>query len=569
MEKNDEFNSYAGFTIGPIYEVLSSARKTRELWFGSYFFSWFMEKIIENICNNDNYVRDGEFKFLSPYIKFPFVETNSAIGKYHDRFIIGSTLDKDALFNIINDATKSTLDYFVDLIDATVNGVGANYISDTEKNAMEKLLSWYIQRNFLVLDKNAVDESKVVKVINSYLDSMEENRTLETGINDKTCFVCKALPAVIQTTIWVKEPGVVESESKEKDLCPLCFLKYHSLSNNKVIKKIGKRGCFKYPSVLDISAVDLLTDRVRKIIESKFGDKDYEFYDIAEAYKEAHKGTEYDIGNADSLLKKPYLKYFVIVQADGDNLGKVLDKYKDHSEVPLKFSKPLFDFAGEAGRIIEQFRGYPVYIGGDDILAFAPVAIKDGDGKTKTVIDLAIDLSSAYKCIVGGNNPETNLSVGMNIAYYKFPLSRALKNAREEVYKAKSGGKNALSLLFTKHSGHQEGFKFKFNSTDIIYFSSLLSKTLAGEINFPHTLHHNLYRFKELIAQVPDKCRLNAFFDNNFNEPIHSELYSGGIEEIRDYFSAVMFDCRPDDRLKCIESILSKLAFIKFLRGEE
>lgn len=552
------FNSYAGFTIGPIYDVLSSARKTKELWFGSYFFSWFMEKIIDELSKNK------DIFFISPYVGTSPVPPDT-IGKYHDRFIIGSTLDSNTLFRVIDEATKSALTYFVELIDKTVSTAGGRYINGADNKTLREILSWYIQRNFFVLDKSAINESKVVKVINSYLDSMEENRTFETGINEKTCFVCKILPAIIEADIWIKEPGDTKSRLEDRDLCPLCFLKYHSLTNNEVLNKIGKNNQFKYPSVLDISATDLLIDEIKTKLESKFKDEDYEFDDIVKVYKEVKGNTE----EVNSFVKNHYFEYFVIIQADGDNLGKVLDKFKNPYAVPQNFSEPLFRFADQAAKIIKQFKGWPVYIGGDDILAFTPVAFKDKHGKTKTIIDLAEVLSKTYKNVLGENNPETTLSMGINISYYKFPLSRALKNAIEELNKAKDSGKNSLALLFTKHSGHQEEFKFRFNSTDIVYFSSLLSRALAKEINFPHTLHHNLYRFKELIATVPDKCRLKAFFDNNFNEPMHSSLYSEGLEAVRDYFSSVMFECYPEERLKCVEDILSKLAFVKFLRGED
>ncbi len=226
-------------------------------------------------------------------------------------------------------------------------------------------------------------------------------------------------------------------------------------------------------------------------------------------------------------------------------------------------------------RIIKKYKGYTVYAGGDDILAFAPVAFKDSNGKTKTVLDLSIELSDAYKDIVGKNHSETTLSIGINIAYYKFPLSIALKNTREQLFgKAKTDDKNALALLLTKHSGHQIGFKFKFGSKDIDLFSNLLSGTLGEEIEFPHSMHHNLSRFKELIAYIPDEDRLSAFFENNFNEPVHrNSKYPQGIGKVENYLREVMLPLpimEPiKERLDCVKDILSKLAFIKFLRGEK
>lgn len=562
MENNKEIKSYAGFTIGPIYEVLSSARKTRELWFASYFFSWFMEKTIEELSANKDII------FLSPYVKIPFEPNISITGKYHDRFILRSYLDKEQLFEVMQKASNDILEFFVELIDSLVTK-SARYIYGANIENVRDILKGYIQRNFVVLDKTAVKESEVIKSVNRYLDSMEENRIFAMGINNKTCFVCKTLPTVIETEIWVKEAGSAEGEKKIKGLCPLCFVKYHCLQSDKIKNKISEKD-FKYPSVLDVSAVELLTDEV-KAQNPIFKDyeKDYDFKDIELAVRKTHSKDE-----ADSLLKKSYFKYFAILQADGDNLGKVLDKLTNFDELE-KFSKSLFDFAEEARKIIKKYKGYTVYAGGDDILAFAPVAFKDSNGKTKTVLDLSIELSDAYKDIVGKNHSETTLSIGINIAYYKFPLSIALKNTREQLFgKAKTDDKNALALLLTKHSGHQIGFKFKFGSKDIDLFSNLLSGTLGEEIEFPHSMHHNLSRFKELIAYIPDEDRLSAFFENNFNEPVHrNSKYPQGIGKVENYLREVMLPLpimEPiKERLDCVKDILSKLAFIKFLRGEK
>jgi len=560
IENNTKIESYAGFTIGPIYEVLSSARKTRELWFASYFFSWFMEEIIKKLFCNEN------IRFITPYVSGTDIPNISSIGKYHDRFILRSCLDREELFEDIQKASDETLDYFIELIDSLVNSK-AQYINGSSKKSAEDILKDYIQRNFVVLNSTAVEESKVVETINRYLDSMEENRYFKTGINEKTCFVCKTLPAVINAEIYVKEPGRARGESKSKELCPLCFIKYYCLMSDEVKKKIGNEN-FKYPSVLKISAVELLTEDVEKEISaSNSYEEDFDFKEIEQAVRSKCYGNNKEVN---SLLKKSYFKYFAIIQSDGDNLGKVLDRLDNFKKIE-EFSKSLFDFAEEARKIIEKYKGYTIYAGGDDILALAPVAFKNSNGKVETVIDLAIKLSKAYREFVGEKYSGTTLSIGVNVAYYKFPLSIALKNARSQLFnKAKSGDKNSLAVLLTKHSGHQIEFKFKFDSKEIDLFSKLLSGTLVEEFEFPNSMHHNLSRFKKLITYIPDKNRLEAFFENNFNEPVHrNSKYSQGIKEVENYFKEVMFSSVPDKRLGCVEDILSKLAFIKFLRGKK
>ncbi len=564
-ENNNNINSYAGFTIGPIYEVLSSARKTRELWFASYIFSWFMEKMIEELSRNSN------IKFLLPYVDNPFKPNNSITGKYHDRFIFQSYLDKNNLFDEIQKASNDTSNFIVDVIDELVKEVGAKYLNNTDKNSIRDILKSYIQRNFVVFDAQSFGTSNIINFINGYLDSMEENRFFDTGILDRTCFICKALPAVIETNIWVKKKRTRSDTNPEEKpephfLCPLCFLKFHSLKSGQVKEKIRENN-FRYPTILDISAVELLTDKV-KAENPIFSDseKDYEFKDIEETAKKVCTNDKY---TENHLLKKLYFKYFAIIQADGDNLGKVIGARTNFNGI-VHFSKSLFDFANKAEEIITTYKGYPIYICGDDILAFVPVAFKEENGNTKTVIDLAINLSNKYNELVDKGILGTSLSIGINIAYYKFPLSLALKNARMQLFDVakKVDGKNALALLLTKHSGHQICFKFQFGSNDINNFSDILRKTLAEEINFPHSLHHNLSRFKTVIANIPDENRLKAFFENNFNEPEHKD-FKRGIDIVMKYFEEVLFNTSCIKKDYCIEDILSKLAFIKFLRGEK
>jgi len=49
--------TYIALTIGPIYKTLSSAKKTRELWGGSYLFSYIMKQIILEFKEREFVVR--------------------------------------------------------------------------------------------------------------------------------------------------------------------------------------------------------------------------------------------------------------------------------------------------------------------------------------------------------------------------------------------------------------------------------------------------------------------------------------------------------------------------------
>ncbi len=89
--------TYIALTIGPIYKTLQNARKTRELWGGSYLFSYIMKNIIKEF-------RDREF--IVPYINDDSIfESGKGVGLFHDRFIFQSQNgDLEKLDKVIDEA---------------------------------------------------------------------------------------------------------------------------------------------------------------------------------------------------------------------------------------------------------------------------------------------------------------------------------------------------------------------------------------------------------------------------------------------------------------------------------
>ncbi|MCD8544425.1 MAG: hypothetical protein LRY52_06085 [Sulfurospirillum cavolei] len=85
--------NYIALTIGPIYKTLKNAKKTRELWGGSYIFSYMMKKIIEPF---------KERTFITPYIDDSVFESGKEVGLFHDRFIfVSHEGDKHKLTQVI------------------------------------------------------------------------------------------------------------------------------------------------------------------------------------------------------------------------------------------------------------------------------------------------------------------------------------------------------------------------------------------------------------------------------------------------------------------------------------
>ncbi|HEX6898598.1 MAG TPA: type III-B CRISPR-associated protein Cas10/Cmr2 [Thermoanaerobaculia bacterium] len=142
------------------------------------------------------------------------------------------------------------------------------------------------------------------------------------------------------------------------------------------------------------------------------------------------------------------LPYYAILVADGDHMGKAIERqesFEDHK----KLSQKLDEFAQSVKKVVEEDHdGELIYAGGDDVLAFVPL---------HRVVACARDLAGKFqKALTGfpvdeeGHTP--TLSAGIGISHFMDPLRRALHLARqaEKLAKVRRG---SLSVIVDKRSG--------------------------------------------------------------------------------------------------------------------
>ena len=94
-----------------------------------------------------------------------------------------------------------------------------------------------------------------------------------------------------------------------------------------------------------------------------------------------------------------------------------------------------------------------------------------------------------------------SISFGVNLFYYKSPLSLAVKEARDQLnyISKKIPGKDSLALLLTQHSGQKAGLKFRFFSPELELFNNILKNIRTGTAEFPHGIHHKLDLYKRVL----------------------------------------------------------------------
>lgn len=146
---------------------------------------------------------------------------------------------------------------------------------------------------------------------------------------------------------------------------------------------------------------------------------------------------------ADGLRPLPY---YGLLLADGDRMGAAIDAAGTPGE-HRRLSQKLTAFARTALTLVAEHSGSLVYAGGDDVLAFVPLHTA-----LRCARSLADEFAAQLGSVAGAARP--TLSAGMVVAHHLDPLSDVLALARAAERRAKMvPGKNALAVTVSKRSG--------------------------------------------------------------------------------------------------------------------
>lgn len=286
---------------------------------------------------------------------------------------------------------------------------------------------------------------------------------------------------------------------------------------------------------------------------------------------------------------RSYHKYICIVQADGDNMGKAVS----HSQLPdgkvKEISEALLKFGEHAKATIEEYGGFPIYAGGDDLLFIAPVVGSDYTNIFQLLKKLDTDSFGEVKRIVDECGLKTedekmidihaSLSFGVSITYYKYPLYEALESARNLLFeKAKNVvGKNAIALNLRKHSGG--AFYIEFSNSDKYLGKAFEDIILASGIEesvvsaMGHKIREAQSLFKLWIGKDDASSRNKNYFkkyleynpDKADEKKTASDIYKDTALDLLN----VLFNNRNANEAKITQVMYAMLRVAKFVKGEE
>jgi CRISPR-associated protein Cmr2 len=511
-------------SIGPVQGFVATARTSQDLWFGSWMLSE-LAKAVAKVLKDDGHT-----------LIFPAPESDlhpdSAVSMANKVVAIvngsPSVVGKqvwDAIVNRRNRLAKDSFDavpvkfdraeaqkQLEDLIEFYWAAVpydadkGDNAYKEARSRAEALLAARKNTRNFrqvygkVGLPKSSLDGFRESVLLDSGdIEDSSENLRVEKG---------ESLSGVDLLKRWGARQGGVHFFSTT-DIAVRPFERgiekatYNALlADLKALRK-------KYQGKKETDGTHFYQDRLVQLLADK---------DVAADFRREFASTFEKYG-----IKHRPSPYYALLQADGDNMGKTIDSQKEQQQ-HIALSKALSTFATQAKGIIKQHDGVPVYVGGDDVLAYLPL---------HTTLDCVKELDRTFSRAMQNFTTEDGklptLSIGLAIAHHLTPLSDVLETTHEAERKAKRiSGKNALAIISSKRGGVERTVSARMG--DLLERMPVLIEYMRQKQISAGTA----YEFQNLYQQLSDTGLPTEAFQREAIRIIQRKREEGGGREAQE-----------------------------------
>ncbi len=585
-------STYFALTIGPIYETISSARTTREMWASSYMFSYIIKHLVEDLKNEG-------MDILLPCPDFVHTRNYVGAGIYPDRIIAKSNCTQENVHKIIDEILKRFAENIMHHLDKKNHLISHSFSVNGSASQQDGILD-YLQRYIRVyyickeLDEN---KDNIINSLYPFLDSLELTpRVLQTENFPETTYIRLLENSFSKAHIRISPLRLFT------DLVNSSFLIDDGLGTAEERRRLVLPPKRNFSTLNEIATVELkqINPDSYKEFEDAVQDEINETWQVEiekDRISSVEGKTEFDniqiLRNKFGDKFKTYHNYMAIVHADGDNVGKIIKSMTNvrdsqnnivNQEVALKaFSKILTNYSIDATKLIADYGATPVYIGGDDLFFFAPVAsLKKSTNQWMNIFDLISELDILFNSKIRDQteyqyglpaDKQPSLSYGISITYRKFPLYEArnisyflMKYTAKEKMK-----RNAIGITLLKSSGHDISFEISKKQPEVfIKFLTLIQSRINTKENFINSITYKLASLKEILIQISgNQDRLRSFFKNNFNENYNANKTF--YEALEDFILNMSVQNLPATLLSedNYSLLYGTLRYIHFLRSNE
>lgn len=559
------------FSIGPVQTFIASARRSRDLWSGS----WLLSELAKACAKS---LKDSQAELIFPYVdkdkekamdknKVFYLDQNSEFSVGNKIQVIVTADNEEQLKLVIDEAKKAVHKRFKTEADNAWGDL-PTADKDLRKDIWDKQINDYleIQTAWAKLGEDKIVEINGEKQLKTGYQLAVENagRILAsrkatrdfspsaiTPYDSQLMIPKSSLDGIRETVL--KEDNALKNLTRLK----LSLSKSEQLDTVGVIKRLGfGKVAEQFTPISRIMADSWIeqlishNEDLSKVKENyeelvKLGvatrvngnDKIYQDFSYdgqllyssrIDALIREWQGSDDAIVDWANELKsalkplwrkygEPY-RYGVLLLADGDRMGELLDKAKTQEEHQA-ITQALSAFAGGVSQIMRTYRGHCIYAGGDDVLGFVPL---------DKAYDCANDLQlSFYDCLSKATDKikenlsddeikqlkNPTLSVGLAICHIMTPLgiirelaSQAEKYAKgdhieNEVEKINER-RDALGILLSIRSGNDTKLRYNWSDEDGI-------KAFKESVKF--------YRKKEIPSRIAYDIRAIYLRTKNFD----------------------------------------------------
>lgn len=517
-------NNYIAITIGPIYKTFLNVRKTRELWAASYIFSLISKQLIEIINSADP---------AAVFIPFYDDKAPKGIGLFPDRVFLQS---ESITLNDIDGYKEQVYIQLSKVIDAVPGN----------SDSFDFLVSYF---RIYAVSYGVDPGDNPLRKGNHLLDTAElrSGWQLEEAPNQLLKFFRYVNTLKVDGHKWIQ----AHLEQSEMDVM----------------------GQVRFESMIEIATRALRDiDRPKyKELVKKYCYDDGEKDEQEDAFVEELKRA---LNRDDIEVFKNYHKYVCVVKADGDRLGKYINAIDGNFASQLgQISKGLYDWGIATSKLIRQYLGVPIYVGGDDLLFLAPVVGHAGEN----ILELCESINEDFKSRFVPKETDEHgliqptLSVGVSITYYKYPLSEALKKADDLLHKAKTD-RNTICVSHLKHSGTSMDITVPMDEGNAIRntFNDLKPK-FESDASFVSALIHHFREHEPVYRELKGSgAKINNYLMNSFD----STSLRDTVEKTAAFVVSIIEKHRAIDSARArsviaMQEVFSSLRILKFLNGHD
>lgn len=463
------------FSIGPVQEFIATARRSRDLWYGSWMLSELSKAAAKKIRE-----LDPPSELVFPYPSDPRLLDPASDFNVPNKIVAVIDGGLKNFGEIILKAVKARLNELWS--DARSHVKGEGRIDDAlAQKQIDDLLEFYWAS--VPYDENKDSYSKVRDAAEFLLAARKTTRNFKQATGSSV--PKSSLDGARESVVPKKEyPERKDTADVKKKKIENLYKYYHArqgeqLSGVDILKRLGDPAekAPKFKSTSDMAAIPFielvdkrsgtgkgseLLDKIQKLLPSD-----------SDTLDGAHEGLVFERRFEDGFpsqhlpedtqkkfagLLKEYAgdaqpnPYYALLAADGDNMGIVIDAQTD-PKIHRDLSKALSDFALAVPEKVADCKGVLIYSGGDDVLAYLPL---------HTALECAKRLEKAFRDHLqkykaknkNGREISPTLSIGIAVTHHLEPLADALELARTAEKEAKKvDGKNGLAIIASKRSG--------------------------------------------------------------------------------------------------------------------